>query len=232
MSDIAVNDTREQADPGKKEGQQFEPAQFWLAEIEAAGKREANWRKRASKVIKRYRDDRDLDQRSDRRTNILWSNVEILKSVLFQGIGNPDVRRRFPKRGKDEKTTRAASLVLERALTFSGDVFNEHSQIECAVEDYLLPGRGQCWVIYDAEVREEEPGEADAETETGEDDEASEPAAVDIEEQSVRFEHVYWEDYRTSAGRKDLTSGGRPAATSTTGTNSSSTSPSTRLKSP
>lgn len=203
MSDIATNDTRAQADPPKQEGQKFEPAKFWLSELEASGKREERWRDRGSKVLKRYRDDRDLDQRSDRRTNILWSNVEILKSVLFQGIGNPDVRRRFPKRGKDEKTTRQASLVLERALTFSGDVFNEHAQVECALEDYLLPGRGQCWVIYDAEVNEDEPGETQENgQETGEEDERDEPAAVDIEEQSVRFEHVYWEDFRLSSGRK------------------------------
>lgn len=201
MSDTAVIDTRAEADPPKKDGQQFQSSQFWLAEIDAAGRREEHWRKRATNVLKRYRDDRDLDQRSDRRTNILWSNVEILKSVLFQGIGNPDVRRRFPKRGKDEKTTRTASLVLERALTFSGDVFNEHSQIECAVEDHLLPGRGQCWVIYDAEVKDELVETAETE---GGDDERDEPAAVDIEKQSVRFEHVYWEDFRTSAGRKWL----------------------------
>lgn len=197
MADTATIDTRESADPAKKPEQKFQPAKFWLGEIEASGKREEHWRKRGNKVISRYRDDRDLDQRSDRRTNILWSNVEILKATLFQGIGNPDVRRRFPKRGKDEKVTRQASLVLERSLTFSGDVFNEHAQVEAAVEDYLLPGRGQCWVVYDADVKEETP-------ETGEDDERSEPAAVDIEEQSVRFEHVYWEDYRTSAGRKEV----------------------------
>lgn len=175
-----------------------ESAKFWQAEITASNKRENTWRTRAKAVVDRYRDEREKENSSQRRTNILWSNTEILKAVLFQNLGNPDVRRRFPKKGKDEKAARTTALVLERSLSYCIDDYDAKSQIECVVEDHLLTGRGQAWIVYDAEVVEEAPEKSD------EDDEENDgPQPTDIADQSVRIEHVYWEDYRTSAGRKD-----------------------------
>jgi hypothetical protein len=173
-------------------------SKFWQAELTAADKRERTWRKRAKAVVDRYRDERDKSDENSgqRRTNILWSNTEILKAVLFQNIGNPDVRRRFPKKGKDEKTTRTTALLIERALTYCADDYDMKSQIECVVEDHLLAGRGVPWTVYDAEVFESAPQSDEDEAEDG-------PQPIDIGYQSVRTEHVYWEDYRTSAGRKD-----------------------------
>lgn len=174
-------------------------AKAWHAELVSAEKRERTWRKRGKAVVDRYRDDRDKDQDTgQRKTNILWSNTEILKAVLFQNVGNPDVRRRFPKKGKDEHAARKAALVLERSLSYCSDEYDVKSQIECVVEDHLLPGRGQAWIVYDADVIEDDAPEK----ETGDEDEDG-PQPIDIADQSVRIEHIYWEDYRTSAGRKD-----------------------------
>lgn len=179
---IDRQETRAEAD------NQPENARFWLQEIEAAGKRDEKWIRRARAVVKRYRDEREFENasRDERRINILWSNTDILKSALFQGIGNPDVRRRFPKRGRDEKITKQAALIMERGASFINDSYECETQIAAAVEDMVLPGRGQCWVVYDADVR--------TDPESGE---------QEIISQSVRDEHVYWEDYRTSAGRKE-----------------------------
>lgn len=170
-------------------------SKLWLAELAAAEKREAAWRRRARRVVERYRDERDHDG-GERRTNILWSNTEILRSVLFQDIGAPDVRRRFPKKGRDEKVARTTALVMERALSASIDGYDAKTQIECAVEDHLLAGRGQAWIVYDADVIE-------AASESDDDIAEGGPSPIDIADQSVRIEHVYWEDYRTSAGRKE-----------------------------
>jgi hypothetical protein len=189
MSQTAVNDTRASA-----EGDKPLSAKFWQSELDAAEKRDRKWHKRANEVIARYRDERENHDDTCRKTNILWSNTEVLKSVLFQGIGNPDVRRRFPRKGKEERAARQASLVLEHGLSYCADSYDSSGQIECAVEDMLLPGRGQCWVVYDAEV-EEEPASDDSE--------AAEQVATGISDQSVYFENIYWQDYRTSAGRKE-----------------------------
>lgn len=195
-------ESRKDADP------QPERSQFWLGEITAAKKRDERWWKRAQKVVARFRDEReDDDDRGERRANILWSNTEILKAALFGGVDAPDVRRRFPKKGKDERASRTAAIVMERSLSYCQDAYDADSAIECAVEDMLLPGRGNVWVVYDAEI---EPVEDDDE---GDDAQAPPspmrglgdnggPSIEQITEQSVRLEHVYWQDFLCSAGRK------------------------------
>ena len=185
------------SDPKPPKG---DSAKRWHNELASAEKRESTWRKRAKHIVDRYRDEREKEQSAERRTNILWSNTEILKAVLFQNVGNPDVRRRFPKKGKDEKAARIAALVLERALSYCTDDYDVKSQIECVVEDHLLPGRGQAWIVYDADVIEGDPTPKDDQSDDDEDDG---PQPIDIADQSVHMEHVYWADYRTSAGRKE-----------------------------
>lgn len=176
-------------------------SKFWLGEVAAAKKRDETWHKRADKVIARYRDERDQDRNegSERRVNILWSNTETLKSALFQELGNPDVRRRFPKKGQDDRVARQAALSLERGLSYCSDAYDADTQIECIVEDYLLPGRGTGWLVYEANVYggEDEGGEGGYETPDGE-----AAGGPEITDQSVRIDHVFFKDFLTSAGRK------------------------------
>lgn len=170
-------------------------SKFWLGELSAAEKRDDDWCKRARKVVQRYRDERSNDTLTsgsydasavyEKRTNILWSNTELLKSALFQGLGNPDVRRRFPKKGKDEKVTKQTALVMERAAAYSNDAFDTESQIDNAIEDMVLPGRGVVWIVYDALIGKNPDTDED-----------------EVQQQTVRCEHVYWEDFRISSGRK------------------------------
>lgn len=174
-------------------------SRFWLGEITAAIKRDKEWITRADKVVARYRDERNLDRTSasERRANILWSNTETLKATLFTGLGNPDVRRRFPKKGQDDKAARQAALVLERGLSFCADAYDAESQIEASVEDELLPGRGTAWIVYDAEINEY----AGSEGGEGGSDNPQEPVP-EIAAQTVKIEHVFFKDFLTSAGRK------------------------------
>jgi hypothetical protein len=155
-------------------------AKYWLAEIEAAKTRSSGWMKKAKQVIERYRDERDEANKNQRKVNILWSNVEVLKSALFAQLGNPDVRRAFPKPGAANKVARTAALLLERALTSCGNLYDAEYQIECAVEDMLLPGRGQCWLEYEAEIAEDDT----------------------IGYQSAKFCYVAWDQFMHGPGRR------------------------------
>jgi hypothetical protein len=118
--------------------------------------------------------------------------------------------------------------VLERGLAYCADSYDAESQIEAAVEDMLLPGRGTGWVVYDADVSDYgDPGtDAGAYTNnsrtsggydapsdyaagSGDDDEsemdagaAGDYAAPNVNNQSVKIDHVYFKDFLTSAGRK------------------------------
>jgi hypothetical protein len=173
-------------------------SKFWLGEISASKKRDKSWHRRADKVIERYRDERNMDRQAEaaeRRANILWSNTETLKSALFSGLGNPDVRRRFPKKGQDDKAARQAALSLERGLSYCSDAYDAESQIDAIIEDYLLPGRGAGWLVYEANVYE-----GGAEEDEG--PEQAAPATPEVTDQAVRIDHVFWKDFLTSAGRK------------------------------
>ena len=137
----------------KEQGEPPKSARYWHNQIDASLKREDKWRKRGAEVVCRYLDERSRDDVDvERRINILWSNTEVLKSVLFEELGSPDVRRTFPQPGKLNKIARTSALVLERSLVACGNRYDVAGEIEDAVTDYLLPGRGQCWIEYDAEI--------------------------------------------------------------------------------
>jgi hypothetical protein len=155
-------------------------SKYWLAEIEAAKKRQQAWHKRARGVLERYRDERDEANKNQRKVNILWANTEVLKSALFAQLGNPDVRRAFPKPGRSNKIARTAALLLERSLTACANFYDAEHEIECAVEDMLLPGRGQCWLEYEVDLAEDDT----------------------IRYQSAKFAYVAWDRFLHGSGNR------------------------------
>lgn len=118
----------------------------WLEEINLSLKRnEKKWWKKADRVIKRYRDERESERDNAKKYNILWSNVETLKPALYNQPPKPEVRRRF----KDNNpVARQASMILERALEYSIDSYDFDGVIKSCREDYLLPGRAVSWGRY------------------------------------------------------------------------------------
>ena len=124
-------------------------AQYWHIELENADKTEQEWRKRGRQVVQRYRDERNVDGYgigAEKKFNILWANTETLKGALFAKMAKPDVRRRF---ADNNPVTKDIARVLERTLTYANDMYNANKPIEAALEDYLLPGRGVVWVVYE-----------------------------------------------------------------------------------
>lgn len=117
----------------------------WLKELELAEQHEKPWRERAEKVVKQYRDERENSENSNSKFNILYSNTDVLKSVLYAKVPIPDVRRRF--RDADP-TGRLAAKTLERSLSYSIDAYDFDGMMEKCVEDVLLPGRAEARVKY------------------------------------------------------------------------------------
>lgn len=165
-------------------------SRFWFVQLEAAAKREEKWRKEGDEVQCRFMDDRDNYQAGgqfEKRINILWANTEVQKGALFENLGNPDVRRAFPMSGRGNKIARTAALVMERALVACANRYDPDVQIENAVEDNLLPGRGQCWVDYSAQSHDYEDDNGEMQSR--------------VSYQDVRFEHVEWKCFRHGNAR-------------------------------
>ena len=111
-------------------------------------------------------------------------------------MAQPDVRRRFHD---GDAAARQVAIALERALHYGIDVYDSELPIRAALEDYLLPGRGVVWVVYEPIiVKEKTKIEI-----KGEDVDILEEEEVErLGDQRCRFEYVHWQDYRESPSRR------------------------------
>lgn len=176
---------------------QFGPARYWLREIDQSTDHERDWRERADRVVERYRDERGVGAASnlEKKFNILWSNTETLKGSLFAQMAKPDVRRRYADGNVDG---RQVAIVLERALNYELDLYDADRVILAALEDYLLPGRGVCWVVYEPVIVTET---TKIEIDSDELD-LTEETTERLGDQRTRIEYVHWQDYRESPSRR------------------------------
>lgn len=153
----------------------------WLSEIEAAQRygKIAEWHNRGDKVIRRYKDERD-NQRDGltfrrQRLNMLWANVEMLKPALYARTPKPSVGRR----NKDKnRVALYAGQVLERCLSFTLGYQDFDHVMKLVRDDYLLPGRGIAWEVYEPQIQGDK-----------------------LEWETTRTKYIHWKDFLTNAAR-------------------------------
>jgi hypothetical protein len=191
-----------------------EKAQFWIKQLDLAGKIEKDWRQQGKEIVQRYRDEDRRAAQVDRSTsgfssrfNILWANTEIMLPAIYGSTPIPEVRRRY---GDADPVGRQTAEVLERALKYVIDAYDFDSRMVKATQDYLLPGRGVTRVRYVPEFRSRRQ-EVSLFSPMGEELEIPENALEDDEgyytEEEEKYyeevvcEHVHWEDFRRGAGR-------------------------------
>lgn len=138
----------------------------WLKEIQTV--RDSSDQKKfeaeGDKIIKAYRNHSPLADSTGSGTttrvmfNVLWLTVQVLKPSLFSRIPKPVVERYFKDR---DPIGRLACTGAERAVSYSirSDQERFVYAIKAAVEDRLLPGRGQVWPRFDCEWDEAKDAE-------------------------------------------------------------------------
>ncbi len=177
----------------------------WCAELNLASDAEKDWRNEATGVWELY----EAKQSKANSFNILWSNTETLRPAVYNSTPEPDVRRRF--RDADP-TGKVASTVLERSLSYQIDDYDFDAEIQDAVLDVLLPGRGVARIVYEPHFVEvsgdgmKAARPAGAYQETPQEATEGEPALPQtyekISSQEARCEHVQWDDYRHGPGKR------------------------------
>jgi hypothetical protein len=180
-------------------------AQYWKGEIFAVEQVESIWHKRGDTILKRYRDERSLaDQQGQRRLNLLWASVEILKPAVYAKVPEAVCERKFNDR---DPIGRISATILERALRNELQENGFHKGMRRARNDYLLPGRGQLWVRYEPEIGEgisiptsTEPDVVDSQGEIEEDGETPETEKLEetgsrILSESAPVDYVHWKDF-------------------------------------
>lgn len=144
----------------------------WIAEVRLAEQSMRRFWERGRKINARYLDERREVDRGERRFNIFWSNVQTLKPAVYAKPPKPIVQRRYLDH---DPVGRAASTILQRAISTSVEMSAWHEVTSLAVDDYLVPGRGVCWVRYEPHFRDIDAGAVQA----GEAQEGGEAAAFD-----------------------------------------------------
>jgi hypothetical protein len=122
----------------------------WLGDIDAAVKREDDYRKDGKRLWKMY----EGELKDETPFNILFSNTEILLPALYGARPRPIVQRRF----KDaDPLGLAASKASERMLSFLMDTNSEEyddfdTTMKENVLDACVPGRGLMEFCYDGKT--------------------------------------------------------------------------------
>ena len=201
---------------------------FWQGQLGQAERQDRDWIERGRLIVERYRDERSTSLAGrEVRYNILWSNVETLKPVLYGRTPKPDVARRH----KDESDPAAAlgAEIIQRALEWEDDIEELDDVMQAVVEDRLLPGRGVARVFYEPEYGEEEgPEDEDDEPDDepdddepdddepdddepdddepdddGDDDEKAAARFRPVADERAPIRYVFWQDYRESPARTE-----------------------------
>lgn len=121
-------------------------ARHWCNEIKAAEKAQKKWADRGGKIEKIYADERDMTTARQRRFNILYSNVETLRPAVYMQTPKAKAVRRYRDR---DPVARLASMMLERCIQTSCELYDFDAAMDQVVRDRLLPGRGVLWVVYE-----------------------------------------------------------------------------------
>lgn len=167
-----------------------ETLEFWLSQIEQSKTYLNDYHEQGRKVIDVYRDaGRNKRARLSSSYNILYSNTETMRPVLFSEAPETDVRAQ----DVTSMPAREAAKMLEDVLNYNVKTPETMQTIKSCVEDLLLPGMGVMRVCYKPAFYEETVTRIEIEDETG--------IEIEIEDQEekvvfeeVSYEYVHWND--------------------------------------
>lgn len=171
----------------------------WLTELSLAKKRMKPWREASKKLWDIYHG--TAVGRKKNSYNSLYANTEILAPSVYNSMPTPDTRRRF---AQNDPLGKAVSEVINRALTFNAETTGFEEEIEAAILDMLIIGRGVCRVRYVPDLVqvgdlgqtgiEDEETDLDHEAQEGEENE-------ELAWETAPIEHVKWDKYLCGPGR-------------------------------
>ena len=177
--------------------------QKYLQAISTYEREFERWQKRATKIIKRYRDDMRTQSGNETvKFNILWSNVQTLIPAVYAKLPKASAARRF---GDNDQVGRVAAQLIERALDYEIEHYPDfRATMKYAVEDRFLGGRGVAWVRYEPHVRAQElamPEDGTQVTEDVDEDGNEAETPEEIEYECAPVDYVHWKDFGHSSAR-------------------------------
>lgn len=149
------------------------------------------------------------------KTNLFWSNVQVILSAIYGRLPKAEVDRKFTD--FDDDVARVAGIIMQRIL--NGDIEREHDDTSAsmrdAVQDRFVSGLGQIWVRYDVDTEVTDQPVIDPNTGlppvdlmTGQPtlDPATGQAPTEqvekILNEEAEVDYVYWDDFLYSPCRR------------------------------
>jgi hypothetical protein len=182
---------------------------FWNEELGRAILQESEYIREAERIQKIYKGHRYTKNQQNALLdlkgtyNILYSNIETLKPLLFSHLPNPKVRKRNLEKSN---VNRLVSILLERNIKRILEVTDAQTIIKQARNDYLITKRGNVRVRLFQEIIKTK--EIDNE---GLEIDSEEPGEKRIEIEYVSWKNILyspcekWEDVEWIAFRHKLT---------------------------
>ena len=206
MSDTTARQADDPSDFGPgNEGREAR----WGAEIQACDRDRKPWLKRCQEIERRYRNDPHYEgtagQKLGTRFAVLWSNIQTLGPAVYTRPPVPVVSRRFRD---TDPVARAASMILQRSLSYVAEEAHLHELMATVRDDFLLYARGAAWARYEPHFKGS-PSDEGMQVAGSEEDEAEPVDELDWEE--VDWDFVARDDFLHGPGKvwSDVTWVGR-----------------------
>ncbi|GAB3773774.1 hypothetical protein GCM10028796_46850 [Ramlibacter monticola] len=140
------------------------------------------------------------------KTNLFWSNVQVVLSAIYGRLPKATVERRFKDHMDD--VSRVASLMMQRIL--NGDLERDwddtNAAMRDAVQDRFVVGLGQVWCRYEVDIEEVEEPVLDPATQQPQLDPATQQPVMQkvekIANEEATVDYCYWDDFRYSPCRR------------------------------
>lgn len=155
----------------------------WVDELAASRKELGNFHETGKKIIKRYSDERDAEEKGSSYLNIFFANTEIKMAALYARTPKPDIHRRFDD--PDDDVARVAGAILERNISYELECDGFDQTFKQVLFDRLVPGMGIGWTRLEQEAKEPEIDPMTGQPVPG----------SDIGNQNACIDHVAWDDF-------------------------------------
>jgi hypothetical protein len=166
-------------------------ARYWR-EIERYERACSDWHEEGDEIIKVYLDENRQANSSQRKFALLWANVQTLMPAVY--VKPPTLV--CSRRHKDkDPIAKVCAEIMERCSNTTFDLYNVNEVFRMVVEDRLLPGRGQAWVRYEADIEsyDDEEGEPD--------EDGNLPKREKLKSEKVCADHVPWDEFGHNVSR-------------------------------
>lgn len=183
--------------------QQFEDTprgwqERWTREMEVSDKLFEKFHTQGDRVLKRYIDEREMENDGEARLNLFHSGTNTVRAMLYGQMPRVDFSRRFDDQNDD--VARVAAIILERSLNTDIERPDDDytAVLRGALDDRLIPGLGAGRVRYEAKFTDVTVPAVYSEDGVELTPEFLEPR-LDFERAVI--DYVHWKDVRWSFAR-------------------------------